>query len=227
MQERRKKEEEMKDLGIIIFRTVVGFILLTISMKIMGKREIGQLSVFDFLIVLSIADIMIIGIENFNDSIWNFIVPMALIVLFQKIIAITTLRFTKLRDKIDGKENIIIRKGKIQLDQMEKEKYNMNDLYTQLRAKNIRSIDEVEYAILETNGNLSVFTFEENKDHIFPLPLIISGEVQQENLAMIQKTEKWLQTELELQDIYSIKEVYGASYEDGKVKVVQFENRNK
>lgn len=227
MQERRKKEEEMKDLGIIIFRTVVGFILLTISMKIMGKREIGQLSVFDFLIVLSIADIMIIGIENFNDSIWNFIVPMALIVLFQKIIAITTLRFTKLRDKIDGKENIIIRKGKIQLDQMEKEKYNMNDLYTQLRAKNIRSIDEVEYAILETNGNLSVFTFEENKDRIFPLPLIISGEVQQENLAMIQKTEKWLQTELELQDIYSIKEVYGASYEDGKVKVVQFENRNK
>lgn len=227
MQERRKKEEEMKDLGIIIFRTVVGFILLTISMKIMGKREIGQLSVFDFLIVLSIADIMIIGIENFNDSIWNFIVPMALIVLFQKIIAITTLRFTKLRDKIDGKENIIIRKGKIQLDQMEKEKYNMNDLYTQLRAKNIRSIDEVEYAILETNGNLSVFTFEENKDRIFPLPLIISGEVQQENLAMIQKTEKWLQTELELQDIYSIKEVYGASYENGKVKVVQFENRNK
>ncbi|MCM1514796.1 MAG: DUF421 domain-containing protein [Anaeroplasma bactoclasticum] len=215
----------MKDLGIIIFRTVVGFILLTISMKIMGKREIGQLSIFDFLIVLSIADIMIIGIENFNQSIWNFIVPMILIVLFQKIIAIITLRFTKLRDKIDGKENIIIRKGKIQLDQMEKEKYNMNDLYTQLRAKNIRSIDEVEYAILETNGNLSVFTFEENKDHIFPLPLIISGEIQQENLALIQKTEKWLQTELELQDIYSPKEVYGASYQDGKVKIVQFEKQ--
>lgn len=225
MHERRKKEEQMKDLGIIIFRTVVGFILLTVSMKIMGKREIGQLSIFDFLIVLSIADIMIIGIENFDESIWNFIVPMILIVLFQKIIAIITLRFTKLRDKIDGKENIIIRKGKIQLDQMEKEKYNMNDLYTQLRAKNIRSIDEVEYAILETNGNLSVFTFEENKDHIFPLPLIISGEIQQENLALIQKTEKWLQTELELQDIYSSQEVYGASYQDGKVKVVQFEKQ--
>ena len=101
----------------------------------------------------------------------------------------------------------------------------MNDLYTQLRAKNIRSIDEVEYAILETNGNLSVFTFEENKDHIFPLPLIISGEIQQENLALIQKTEKWLQTELELQDIYSPQEVYGASYQDGKVKVVQFEKQ--
>ena len=215
MHERRKKEEQMKDLGIIIFRTVVGFILLTVSMKIMGKREIGQLSIFDFLIVLSIADIMIIGIENFDESIWNFIVPMILIVLFQKIIAIITLRFTKLRDKIDGKENIIIRKGKIQLDQMEKEKYNMNDLYTQLRAKNIRSIDEVEYAILETNGNLSVFTFEENKDHIFPLPLIISGEIQQENLALIQKTEKWLQTYLELQDIFSPQEVYGASYQDG------------
>lgn len=225
MHERRKKEEQMKDLGIIIFRTVVGFILLTLSMKIMGKREIGQLSIFDFLIILSIADIMIIGIENFDESIWNFIVPMILIVLFQKIIAIITLRFTKLRDKIDGKENIIIRKGKIQLDQMEKEKYNMNDLYTQLRAKNIRSIDEVEYAILETNGNLSVFTFEENKDHIFPLPLIISGEIQQENLALIQKTEKWLQTELELQDIYSPQEVYGASYQDGKVKVVQFEKQ--
>ena len=125
----------MHNLFIILFRTILGYVLLTISMKIMGKREIGQLSVFDFLIVLSIADIMIIGIENYDESIWYFIAPLITIVCLQKLVAFIDLRFPKIRDKIDGKEKMIIYKGVIQLKTMNEEKYNMNDLYTQLRSK--------------------------------------------------------------------------------------------
>lgn len=97
----------------------------------------------------------------------------------------------------------------------------MSDLYTQLREKNIRSIEEVEYAILETNGNLSVFTFEENKDKIFPLPLIISGIIQKDNLILIGKTEKWLLAELKLLGVEDYKKIYGISYVDGKIKIVE------
>ncbi len=211
----------MNDLLIIIFRTFFGFLLLVIAMKLMGKREIGQLSVFDFLIVLSVADIMIIGIENYDKSIWYFVVPLIIIVFLQKIIALLSLIWPWFREKVDGKERIIISKGKILTKEMKKEKYNMDDLYTQLREKNIRSVHEVEYAILETNGNLSVFTFAENKDHIFPLPLVVSGIIQEENLKLIGKEKEWLLAELHQMDIYDLKSVEGVSLVDGKLQIVE------
>lgn len=218
---KRIKKKKMNDIFIIIFRTFLGFLILMVSMKIMGKREIGQLSVFDFLIVLSIADIMIIGIENYKESMWHFIIPMIIIVFIQKIIALLALKWSWFREKVDGKERIIIKKGKILIDEMKKEKYNMNDLYTQLREKNIRNIEEVEYAILETNGNLSVFTIEENTDNSFPLPLLISGVIQKDNLILIGKSEEWLKTQLLNENISDYKDIYGVSYVNGKVKIVQ------
>ncbi len=212
----------MKDILIILFRTILGFILLTIAMKVMGKRDIGQLSIFDFLIVLSVSDIMIIGIENYNQSVWYFIVPLVVIVLLQKLVSLIELRITKIREKIDGKEKMIINKGQIVLSNMDAEKYNMNDLYTQLRDKDIRYIDEVEYAILETNGKLSVFTYAENKEQIFPLPLIVSGKIEYENLKMAGKDKKWLKTELKNQGLSSEKEVYGATLVKNNLKIVKF-----
>lgn len=215
------KKKKMNDIFLIILRTFLGFFLLVISMKLMGKREIGQLSIFDFAIVLSIADIMIIGIENYQEKVWYFIIPMAIIVILQKVIAFLCLKSPWVREKIDGKERIIISKGKVLEAEMKKERYNMSDLYSQLREKNIREIGEVEYAILETNGHLSVFTYKENTDKIFPLPLVISGKIQKENLKLIGKTEKWLDKELLTIGIDDYEKVYGVSYVDGKLKVVQ------
>ena len=219
--------KKMNELFIIIFRTILGYILLTISMKIMGKREIGQLSVFDFLIVLSIADIMIIGIENYDKSIWYFVVTLITIVCLKKIVSFIDLRFPQVRKQIDGKEKIIIYKGIIQLETMKSENYNMNDLYTQLRSKDIRSIDEVEYAILETNGNLSVFTYEENKNNTFPLPLIVSGKIDYELLKLLGKNKKWIKNEMQKQGIKSEKEIYGATLANNQLQIVKFSNNKK
>ena len=185
----------------------------------MGKREIGHLGVFDFLIVLSIADIMIIGIENYESSIWLIVIPLFTIVMLQKLIAIIDLKFSNIRKKVDGRETLIIVKGKIDLKAMQKENYNMNDLYTQLREKNIRTIDEVEYAILETNGNLSVFTFDENTDNSFPLPLIVSGVVIESRLKLVNKNKKWLKNELKRLNVKNIKDVYGASLKKDKLVI--------
>lgn len=210
---------ELSDLLNVFLRTIVGFILLIAAIKIMGKREIGQLGVFDFLIVLSIADIMIIGIENYESSIWLIVIPLFTIVMLQKLIAIIDLKFPNIRKKVDGKETLIIVKGKIDLKAMQKENYNMNDLYTQLREKNIRTIDEVEYAILETNGNLSVFTFDENTDNSFPLPLIVSGVVIESRLKLANKNKKWLKNELKRLNVKNIKDVYGASLKKDKLVI--------
>ena len=213
---------EINEIVTITLRTILCFVLLVTSMKIMGKREIGQLSLFDFLIILIIADIIIIGIECYKESLLLFIIPLVILVLFQKLIAIIDLKFPKIRSLIDGKEQVIINQGKINVNIMKKEKYNMNDLYTQLREKGIRSIDEVEYAILETNGNLSIFTYEEN-NKTFPLPLIISGKIEKDNLKYINLSENWLMKELKKQGIEDIKDVYGASFVENKIKIVKKE----
>lgn len=219
MNKKERLEVELSDLLNVFLRTIVGFILLIAAIKIMGKREIGQLGVFDFLIVLSIADIMIIGIENYESSIWLIVIPLFTIVMLQKLIAIIDLKFSNIRKKVDGRETLIIVKGKIDLKAMQKENYNMNDLYTQLREKNIRTIDEVEYAILETNGNLSVFTFDENTDNSFPLPLIVSGVVIESRLKLVNKNKKWLKNELKRLNVKNIKDVYGASLKKDKLVI--------
>ncbi len=211
---------EFTEILQILFRTFLGFILLVISMKLMGKREIGELSLFDLLIILCIADIMIIGVEHYNESILFFIIPLVLLVTLQKIISFIDLRYPKIRTLLEGKEEFIIFKGKILINNMIKEKYNMSDLYTQLRSKDIRSIDEVEYAILETNGNLSVFKYCD-QSNAFPLPVIVSGIIDEKVLSYTNYTKDWLLKEIKKKGIKSVKDVYGATIINNQLIVVK------
>ena len=150
--------EGEKMLFQILLRTCVGYFILLLMLKIMGKREIGQLSLFDLIILLSIADIMIIGIENYELNYWYVILPIVLLSFLQKLIAFVILKSKKLRNVFDGNESVIIYKGKINIQEMKKLCYNFDDLLPQLRQKDIRSIEEVEYAILENNGQMSFLT---------------------------------------------------------------------
>ena len=201
----------------ILLRTFIGYFILLLMLKIMGKREIGQLSLFDLIILLSIADIMIIGIENYKLNYWYVILPIALLTLLQKLIAFIILKFKKLRKVFDGDESVIIYKGKVNIKEMKKLCYNFDDLLSQLRQKDIRSIEEVEYAILETSGRLSVFKYSET--NFFPLPIIVSGEVEKNNLKLIGKDIKWIENELKKKNI-SLKDVNCAFYGEDKLKII-------
>ena len=119
---------EISEILLLSFRTLLGFVIHVISMKIMGKREIGELSIFDFIIILSIADVMIIGIENYKDSVILFFVPLVILVILQKLISIIDLKFPSIRNLIDGKEQIIIYKGKLIVENMKKEKYTYDEI---------------------------------------------------------------------------------------------------
>ncbi len=200
----------------ILIRTFVGYFILLLMLKIMGKREIGQLSLFDLIILLSIADIMIIGIENYNLNYWYVVLPIVLLTFLQKLIAFIILKSKKLRKVFDGDESIIIFKGKINIKEMKKLCYNFDDLLSQLRQKDIRSISEVEYAVLENSGKLSVFKY--SNINCFPLPIIVSGEIEEKNLKLIGKDLKWVEEELKDKKVL-LKDVYSAFYEDGKLKI--------
>lgn len=207
----------------IIFRTVLFYFLVVIAYKIMGKREVGELGVFDFIISMLISQLIAICIENYKDPIWFVIVPTLILVLFQIVFSFLSLKSNKFRDILDGKESVIISNGKLNFSEMKKQKYNLNDLLLQLRDKGIRTIEEVDYAILETNGKLSVFQKQDDNNNVFPLPLVLAGVIEENNLKFINKTRKWLNNELSKKKI-NLDNIFYAFYKDDEIYVIENEN---
>lgn len=207
----------------IIFRTILFYFLVVIAYKIMGKREVGELGVFDFIISMLISQLIAICIENYKDPIWFVIVPTLILVLFQIVFSFLSLKSNKFRDILDGKESVIISNGKLNFSEMKKQKYNLNDLLLQLRDKGIRTIEEVDYAILETNGKLSVFQKQDDNNNVFPLPLVLDGVIEENNLKFINKTRKWLNNELSKKKI-NLDNIFYAFYKDDEIYVIENEN---
>lgn len=207
----------------IIFRTVLFYFLVVIAYKIMEKREVGELGVFDFIISMLISQLIAICIENYKDPIWFVIVPTLILVLFQIVFSFLSLKSNKFRDILDGKESVIISNGKLNFSEMKKQKYNLNDLLLQLRDKGIRTIEEVDYAILETNGKLSVFQKQDDNNNVFPLPLVLDGVIEENNLKFINKTRKWLNNELSKKKI-NLDNIFYAFYKDDEIYVIENEN---
>lgn len=207
----------------IIFRTVLFYFLVVIAYKIMGKREVGELGVFDFIISMLISQLIAICIENYKDPIWFVIVPTLILVLFQIVFSFLSLKSNKFRYILDGKESVIISNGKLNFSEMKKQKYNLNDLLLQLRDKGIRTIEEVDYAILETNGKLSVFQKQDDNNNVFPLPLVLDGVIEENNLKFINKTRKWLNNELSKKKI-NLDNIFYAFYKDDDIYIIENEN---
>lgn len=207
----------------LIVRTLIGFFSFFILMRFMGKREVGQLSLFDLIIILSIADLMVLGIDGFDEDILYSLIPMLVVACIQKIIAFLSLKFAGIRNVIDGKSSYIIINGKINDKEMKRQRYNMGDLYTQLRECGIKSIQEVEIAILETSGKLSAFKKKEDLDA--SLPVIVSGQIDLLLLKSLGKDENWLNKEIE-KNKFELKDILGACIINNKLDIVKKLNYN-
>ena len=207
----------------IIFRTLIGFFSFFILMRFMWKREVGQLSLFDLIIILSMADLMVLGIDGFEDDIFYSLIPMVIVAIIQIVIALVSLKFAKIRNIVDGKSSYIIINGQVDINEMKKQRYNMDDLYTQLRSEGIKSIQEVEIAVLETSGKLSSFKKKEDIDA--SLPVIVSGKIDYIILKNLGKNEEWLLKELSKKG-YLLNEILGACIIDNKLDIVKSINNN-
>lgn len=196
---------------IVMYRTGLFYIVLLIVFKLMGKREIGQLTLLDLVVSVLMAEIAAMAVDNLNRPIHEVLLAIGLLGCLQFMSAFLTLRFKKVREIVDGKPSVLIHHGVVNLDEMRKQRYTFDDLMLQLRANNISSVFEVEYAILESNGQLS--SFKKDEAVYDPLPIITSGGLEKASLARIRKNEEWLKAELEKQGIFSVREVYYAAYD--------------
>ena len=127
-----------------------------------------------------------------------------------------SLKSEKIRNFIDGKPSIIIKNGKVNFSLMTKIRYSLDDLLSQLRDKGVRSLEEVEYAILENSGTLSVF--EKGKD--YPMPIILDGEVDHTVLKEIKKSEKWLSSTLKRRNL-KIEDIFYAFYKKDQMYIIK------
>lgn len=204
---------------IVSYRSILFYIMIIFVYKIMGKREIGELSIVDLIVSLFIAEFVAISVENYKETIFMSIIPIIIIVLLQIISSKISLKSKKTRDILEGKPSVIINRGKINFKEMMKQRYNIDDLLVQLRAQSIKSIEEVDYAILEVNGKLSIFK-KSNNDNTYPLPVIINGVLDLETLTQIKKTEEWINKELVIKNI-DIDNIFYCFYQNNNLYIIE------
>ena len=205
---------------IILFRSIFFYTLITIIYRIMGKREIGELSIMDFIVSIFITDMVVMSIENYNESIWISLIPIIILTLIQMTFSYLSLKSKNIKNVVDGKPSVIINKGKVNFEEMSNQRYNIDDLLSQLRESSVKSLDEVDYAILETNGKLSIFLTQDDKKRTYPLPLILDGSVEIETLKQIGKNKFWLDKELKKQGI-RLEDIFYCFYRNKKLYIIE------
>ena len=194
---------------IMAVRTIVLYFLIVLIFRLMGKREIGELSIFDLVVSLMIAEMAVTAIEKHDDPFLHTIFPMILLMIIQITSAYLSLKNQKIRHLLDGKPTILINRGKIDEHAMRKQRYNFDDLMVQLREKDITSVADVEFAILESSGSLSIIQKKKDQKQQpgLQFPLIIDGRIQEENLEAIHKNNLWLRQQLRKLGYDDIKQI--------------------
>lgn len=155
----------------------------------------------DFIVSIFIAELAAISIDNYKENVLLSLIPIIVLVIIEIIISVISLKSADTRNIIDGKASVIINRGVINFKEMLKQRYNLDDLLSQLRLESIKSIEEVDYAILETNGKLSVFKKSDDKRSLYPLPIILDGKIQDDTLYQINKSREWINEELNKNNI--------------------------
>ena len=198
----------------IVFRTLFMYFFIILLYRIMGKKEVGQLSIIDLIVSILMAELVALAIEKENNILMS-VIPMIILAVTQILISYITLKSEKIRNIIDGKPTIIIKDGKLNFTEMSHLRYSLDDLVTQLRLQGVNSIEKVKYAVLENNGNLSVFS----DDSSYPLPLILDGVIDYKVLSEIKKDYNWLKKIIDEKNIM-IEEIFYAFYTHTKLFII-------
>ena len=193
---------------IIFFRAIILYVFVLIVMRLMGKREIGQLQPFELAISIMIADLSTVPMADTGIPIFNGIIPILGLLLMHLLISVLNLKSLKAREIICGKPRILIYRGRIDEKALKKERFTINELQERLRGNNVINIGDVEYAILETSGQVTVIQKPEKRNtipedfNIIPpyegisYDLVVDGKVMKDNLDILGKDYQWLEKEL-------------------------------
>lgn len=217
-----KKEGEFLLLNVFV-RTLILYVLVILVMRLMGKRQIGQLQPFELAGTIMISELAAIPMQNLNIPLLSGIIPILTLLSGQIIISLLSYVSPMWRKLFDGKPSVLVDNGKIRAEELSKEMYTVSDVLEQLRLKNFPYIEDVEFALLETNGELSIIPKSgKNQPTLsdlnlpstyrgLPLELITDGKIIHENLKKLQLSEYSLQELLRKNGASDIRSILLAS----------------
>ncbi len=214
------------ELLTTVLRTLFFYFFVTFAYRIMGKREVGQLGIVDLIVSILIAELVAISVENVDKSIMLTIAPISLLVVIEVALAYLSTKSRWFRQVFTSKPSVIINHGVINYKEMIKQRYSLDDLLVSLRQASIKSIEDVEYAFLESNGKLSIFKYNLFKtDSAYPAPIIVDGVIQENTLKNIRKNKIWIKLYLRKQNI-NLEDIFYAFYKNGKIYTILKSNVN-
>ncbi len=194
---------------VIFIRSILIYIIVLAVMRLMGKREIGQLQPFELVTSIIIADLASTPLANSGIPITNGIIPILGLLVMHLVISILNMKFMNFRKLVCGKPSILIYRGKIDEQELRKERFTLNELQERLRDNNIMNLGDVEYAILETSGQINVIQKPNKRNTIpedfgiepdyegIPYDLVLDGKIMEHNLRCIGKDYNWLKKQVD------------------------------
>lgn len=193
---------------IAFVRTIILYLLIIIGVRLMGKRQVGELEPSELVLALLIADLAAVPMQDFGIPLLSGIIPILTLLCITMIISLISMKSVTFRALICGRPSIIVENGILHQREMAKNRFTVDELMEELRMKGITDISTVKYAILETNGQLSVLPFSrqtapvrqdmniESKETGLPLVIINDGRVLEHNLKLRGYDKAWLEKQL-------------------------------
>lgn len=210
----------MINLYIVMIRTIILYFIVVVTMRIMGKRQIGQLQPFELVIAIMISELASLPMQDTRIPLMHGIIPIITLLMLQVILSVTQLKSERARAIICGTPSILIKNGLIDIYQLKDQRFNINDLMEELRLQGYYNLEDIQYAILETSGQLSIIPktglaqvtkidmkVPYSQDNL-PITLILDGKLNRNNLTIANKDINWLNTQMKNSNMFSIEDVF-------------------
>ncbi len=223
---------------IALFRTVALYALIILGIRLMGKRQVGELEPSELVFTLLIADLAAVPMQDFGIPLLTGVAPIVTLLCVTLLISLCTMRSIRFRALLCGKPSIVVDNGRLCQREMEKNRFTLDELSEELRVQGVSDLTTVRYAILETNGQLTVLLKAAEapltagqaglrpKESGLPVWIVSDGRLMAENLRRRGLDEAWLDRELRRRHVKHIKEVFALSVdEQGQVYFAKKEGR--
>ena len=195
-------------MAIVFIRTIILYFTILISMRLMGKRQLGELEISEFIVAALVADLAASPLQDIGIPLLNGLIPIIVLFCLEIIIAGISMKSVKSRAQLFGKPSVIIQHGKICIDEMLKNRFTLDELMQELRSKSVTDITTIDYALLETNGQLNLILKQDEQpltakamgialqESGYPHIIINEGRILTDNLRLLGRDESWLRKQL-------------------------------
>ena len=192
---------------IVLIRTILLYGLVILVIRLMGKRQIGELQPYEFVITIMISDLAALPMQDTRLPLVLGIIPIVTLLFLKIILSIVQLKSQKARRILEGEPSILIAKGKIIFENLKKQQINLDELMEELRLAGYFDLRDIEYGILENNGKISFLETDRKKGDKLPIIYILDGKINNNNLTSSGKSKSWILQKIKNRNIDSIEDI--------------------